>query len=120
MKKIDGDLFTVHGKSYKNPQANNRTKSFGYQVLGFGSGGGGPLYIVATGGSVSTSGDFKIHQFTSDGTFCVSCAGNSAGSNTADFLLVAGGGWIRRNGPWKWIWGWRRRRLPIKFFWMHT
>jgi len=47
--------------------------SFGYQVLGFGSGGpSGPAYIVATGGTITCSGDYKIHTFTGDGTFCVS------------------------------------------------
>jgi len=50
-------------------------------------------YIVATGGNtVATCGNFKIHTFTSPGTFTVSCAGNSAGSNTVDYLVVAGGG----------------------------
>jgi len=50
------------------------------------------LYITATGGTITTSGDFKIHTFTGPGTFCVSCAGNPGGSNTADYLVVAGGG----------------------------
>ena len=30
------------------------------------------LYTVATGGTITTSGDFKIHTFTGPGTFCVS------------------------------------------------
>ena len=50
------------------------------------------FYIEATGGTVTTSGDFKIHTFTGDGCFVVSCAGNPAGSNTVDYLVVAGGG----------------------------
>ena len=49
-------------------------------------------YVSATGGTVTTSGDFKIHKFTADATFCVSNAGNSCGSNTVDYLVVAGGG----------------------------
>ena len=49
-------------------------------------------YVTATGGTVTTSGDYKIHKFTGDGTFCVSCGGNDAGSNTVDYLVVAGGG----------------------------
>src|SRR6056300_869629 len=49
-------------------------------------------YISATGGTVSTSGDFKIHTFTGDGCFVVSCGGNSDGSNTVEYLVVAGGG----------------------------
>ena len=57
-------------------------------------------FTQATGGTITTSGDFKIHSFTGDGTFCVSFAGNSAafpgnplaGPNSADYLVVAGGG----------------------------
>ena len=49
-------------------------------------------FVVATGGTVTTSGDFKIHRFTGPGTFDVTNAGTSAGSNTVDYLVVAGGG----------------------------
>jgi hypothetical protein len=50
-----------------------------------------PQYIAATGGTVTTCGDYKIHTFTSPGTFCVSCGGNAQGSNTVDYMVVAGG-----------------------------
>jgi hypothetical protein len=54
---------------------------------------GGIKFITATGGTVSTvCTNFKVHTFTAPGTFCVSCGGNSAGSNTVDYLVVAGGG----------------------------
>ena len=49
-------------------------------------------FVAATGGTITTSGNFKIHTFTGPGTFCVSCAGNAGGSNTVDYLAVAGGG----------------------------
>ena len=52
----------------------------------------GPAFISATGGTVTTSGDFKIHTFTGDGNFVVSCGGNPAGSDTVSYLVVAGGG----------------------------
>ena len=53
----------------------------------------GPQFIAATGGTVSTvCTNFKVHVFTGPGTFCVSSAGNAAGSNTVDYLVVAGGG----------------------------
>ena len=52
----------------------------------------GRNYVAATGGTVTTSGDFKIHTFTGDGCFVVSDGGNAAGSNTVDYLVVAGGG----------------------------
>ena len=50
-------------------------------------------FIVATGGTITTCGNFKIHTFTSPGTFSVSCAGNPAGGpSSVDYLVVAGGG----------------------------
>jgi len=49
-------------------------------------------FVSATGGTISTSGDFKIHTFTGPGSFCVSCAGNPAGSSTVSYVVVAGGG----------------------------
>jgi len=51
-----------------------------------------PLFITATGGTITTVGNFKIHTFTGPGTFAISCAGNSAGSTTVDYLVSAGGG----------------------------
>jgi len=49
-------------------------------------------YVTATGGTITTSGDYKIHTFNSSGTFTVSDAGNSSGSNTVDYMVIAGGG----------------------------
>jgi hypothetical protein len=49
-------------------------------------------YVTATGGTVSESGDYKIHTFTGDGCFVVSCAGNPLGSTQIDYMVVAGGG----------------------------
>jgi hypothetical protein len=56
-------------------------------------------YIVATGGTITCSGNFKIHTFTGPGTFTVCSVGNSAGSNTIDYLVVAGGGGGGGDGP---------------------
>jgi hypothetical protein len=41
-----------------------------------------PTFISATGGTITTSGDFKIHSFTGDGCFVVSTTGNPAGSTS--------------------------------------
>ena len=49
-------------------------------------------FIVATGGTITTSGNFKIHTFTGPGTFTVTCGGTACGSNTVDYLVIAGGG----------------------------
>ena len=51
------------------------------------------LFTVATGGTITTSGDFKIHTFTGPGTFTVSQVGNCVGGpGTVDYLTIAGGG----------------------------
>jgi hypothetical protein len=49
-------------------------------------------FVTATGGTVTTCGNFKIHTFTADGCFSVTNAGNPIGSNTVDYLVIAGGG----------------------------
>ena len=52
-----------------------------------------PAFVTATGGTITTvCTNFKVHTFTGPGTFCVSCAGNADGSNTVDYLVIAGGG----------------------------
>ena len=52
----------------------------------------GSNFIIATGGTIVTCGNFKTHVFTGPGTFCVSNAGGPTGSETIDYLVVAGGG----------------------------
>jgi len=49
-------------------------------------------YIVATGGCITTCGNYKVHTFNSPGNFCVSAVGNPAGSLTVDYMVIAGGG----------------------------
>ena len=50
-------------------------------------------YTSATGGTITTSGDYKIHTFTGDGCFVVSTAGfGPAQLSKVDYLVVAGGG----------------------------
>ena len=66
-----------------------------------------PLFTEATGGTVTTSGDYKIHKFTGDGCFAVSQIGNgpsvpTGGPATVSYMVVAGGG---GNGPAHWSGG---------------
>src|SRR5210317_810576 len=53
-------------------------------------------YISATGGTITESGNFKIHTFTGDGCFVVSSLGFGgtpcAEATTVDYLVVAGAG----------------------------
>jgi len=48
-------------------------------------------FIIATGGTITCSGDYRIHTFTGPGTFSVSNAGTPSGSTTVDYLVVGGG-----------------------------
>jgi hypothetical protein len=48
--------------------------------------------VVATGGTITDTGDYKIHTFTGPGTFTVTSAGSPLGSDSVDYLVVAGGG----------------------------
>ena len=52
-----------------------------------GDGSGEVGYFTATGGTVTTSGSYTIHTFTSSGTFQV-----TAGSRSLESLVIAGGG----------------------------
>lgn len=48
--------------------------------------------IVATGGTITDSGGYRYHTFTSSGTFTVSSIASGSFSNTLEFLVVGGGG----------------------------
>jgi hypothetical protein len=49
-----------------------------------------PDYISATGGTVTTDGNFKVHTFNSGGTFTVTEVGSIG--TTVEYLCIAGGG----------------------------
>jgi hypothetical protein len=49
-------------------------------------------FVAATGGTILTCGDFKTHVFTGPGTFTVTNAGIPTGSNSVEYMVVAGGG----------------------------
>ena len=52
-----------------------------------------PLFTVATGGTITTCGNFKIHTFTGTSSLCVSQVGNCVGGpGNVDYLVIAGGG----------------------------
>jgi hypothetical protein len=52
----------------------------------------GNEFIVATGGTITTSGNCKIHTFTGPGTFTVSQVHPCAANNQVSYMVVAGGG----------------------------
>jgi len=53
---------------------------------------GGVVEIIATGGTITTSGNCKIHTFTGPGTFCVSQISSTPANNQVSYMVVAGGG----------------------------
>jgi len=59
-------------------------------------------FITATGGTVTESGNFKIHSFTGDSNFVVSgISACSSANNKVSYIVVAGGGgggWDRAGG----------------------
>ena len=62
-------------------QFQNIPRSFGLTALA--------SFISASGGTITTSGAYKIHTFTTSGTFTIA---SNPGSRTFEVLVVAGGG----------------------------
>ena len=52
----------------------------------------GAAFICASGGTETTSGNFKIHTFTGDSTFTVNSVASDASNNEVSYMVVAGGG----------------------------
>ena len=52
----------------------------------------GSDYIIATGGTETTCGNYKIHKFTGPGTFTVTTNAVAAPDRVVDYVVVAGGG----------------------------
>ncbi len=51
----------------------------------------GATYITATGGTITTCGNDKIHKFTGPGTFTVCSVGNVAANNQVSYIVVGAG-----------------------------
>jgi hypothetical protein len=49
-----------------------------------------PPFITATGGTITTCGNCKIHTFTGPGTFCVTASG-CVSKNEISYMVIAGG-----------------------------
>ena len=96
-QKINGDATTdltvsTAGESLTLVYADD-TKGWLIVNDGNNDAGSQEQYIAATGGTITTvCTNFKVHTFTGPGTFCVSNAGNAAGSNTIDYLVMGGAG----------------------------
>jgi len=52
----------------------------------------GNPFLLATGGTITTSGNCKIHTFTGPGTFTVCKASSTAPENIVSYLVIGGAG----------------------------
>jgi len=67
----------------------------GWRVVFTGSQSGEGLtqnFICATGGTITNSGNCRIHTFTGPGTFTVNSLADTPANNKVSYLVVAGGG----------------------------
>ena len=64
----------------------------GWVSIEEGTGFVGEAFVTATGGTVSCSGNCRIHTFTGPGTFCVSSVASCTANNVVSYVVVAGGG----------------------------
>ena len=52
----------------------------------------GVSFLTATGGTITTCGNDKIHTFTGPGTFTVTQLSSTAAENLVSYMVIAGGG----------------------------
>jgi hypothetical protein len=64
----------------------------GWKVINNSAKDFAPAYVVATGGTITCCGDYKIHTFTGPGAFCVTDVGNPLGNDKISYMIIAGGG----------------------------
>ncbi len=76
------------------------TKGWIVTDSGNSSDGFGDNYIIATGGTITTCGNDKIHTFTGPGTFAVSQIASCSDNNIVSHVIVGGGagGGVKRAG----------------------
>ena len=64
----------------------------GWLAVEEGTGFIGESFVTATGGTVTCSGNCRIHTFTGPGTLTVQSLSESAPNNVVSYMVVAGGG----------------------------
>ena len=86
-------LRTTTGEMYCCTDATNNANV--WTNIGEGTGSKPYTGMVATGGTITTDGDYKVHVFNSSGTFTITTLGDDA---ALEYLVVAGGGGSGGNG----------------------
>ena len=79
---------------------------------------GNPGFLVATGGTITESGDDKIHTFNSSDNFNVTALANAPANNQVSYMVVAGGGggstgWGSNGGGGGGSGGFREDKSPV-------
>ena len=89
---IDGGAFdSIMETDYESVMFVYVDATQGWKSIISNNGFYGAAYVVASGGnSTATSGDYKIHTFTSPGTFTVT--GGSGPLGFVEYIVVGGGG----------------------------
>ena len=82
---------------------------------------GNPGFLVATGGTITESGNDKIHTFNSSDTFNVTALANAPANNQVSYLVVAGGGggstgWGSNGGGGGGAGGFREDKSPVNSY----
>ncbi len=92
--KINGDTDNITiGKANSAIQLVYIDATTGWQTVFTGNTGDiTKQYLVATGGTITEDGNFKVHKFTGPGTFQVTTEAENSPDNVVDYLVVAGGG----------------------------
>ena len=91
-----GDLYlnTTSGEMYSLTDAT--TNANVWTNVGGGTGAQPYIGMVATGGTITTDGDYKVHVFNSSSTFTITTLGNDA---VLEHLVIAGGGGVSGDPP---------------------
>jgi len=70
-------------------------------------------FIIATGGTITTSGNDKIHTFTGPGTFCVTNEGTGCNQKISHLVVAGGGGGGHDDGGGGGAGGFRENESPV-------
>jgi len=98
---IDRNGSNLNGDAVNNTRGTNNESltlvyadaTKGWLAVEEGTGFIGESFIEATGGTITTvCTNFKVHTFTSPGTFAVTTAASTPACNQVSYLVVAGGG----------------------------
>tara|TARA_E500000305_G_scaffold69310_2_gene55378 strand:+ start:961 stop:2265 length:1305 start_codon:yes stop_codon:yes gene_type:complete len=92
--KLDGDCAdAIRNTAHESLTLVYVDGTQGWKSIEEGTGNIGETFMCASGGNTTiTSGDYKTHIFTGDGTFTVNSISASAANNIVDYAVIAGAG----------------------------